>query len=313
MGKAERIRRMNARERIAAQQAAARRAEARRRMFLASGSVLVVLAVVVILIVVRSATSPAGTSSTRGAAATAAETASVIKLATTVPASTLNSVGKGAAAAPIPTRGHQPALTSDGKPEVLFMGEEPCPYCGAERWALIVALSRFGTFSNLHLIRSSSEDVYSNTSTFSFYKSTYTSKYVDFNPVEMYSEKVVGDSYAPLQTPTATDLAMMGKYDVAPYTTENGAYPFVDIGNQYLITSAQYLPSLLGSTPAVDPSHFGLTWAQIAADIQDPTNTVAQGIDGAANALTAAICKLTKNAPAAVCDSAAAQAAEGSL
>ena len=57
MGKAERIRRMNARERIAAQQAAARRAESRKRMYLASGSVLGVIAIVIGLIIWKSASS----------------------------------------------------------------------------------------------------------------------------------------------------------------------------------------------------------------------------------------------------------------
>ena len=40
-------------------------------------------------------------------------------------------------------------LTSGGKPEMLYIGAEYCPYCAAERWAMIVALSRFGTFSGL--------------------------------------------------------------------------------------------------------------------------------------------------------------------
>ena len=69
------------------------------------------------------------------------------------------------------------------------MGAEYCPYCAAERWAMAVALSRFGTFSNLRLIHSSSADIYPNTPTLSFYKSSYTSKYVQFTPVEMFGLK----------------------------------------------------------------------------------------------------------------------------
>ena len=42
------------------------------------------------------------------------------------------------------------ALTSNGKPEILYIGAEFCPYCAAERWAIAVALSRFGTLSPLH-------------------------------------------------------------------------------------------------------------------------------------------------------------------
>ena len=42
-----------------------------------------------------------------------------------------------------------PALTADGKPEVLYVGAEYCPFCAAERWPVVVALSRFGTWSGL--------------------------------------------------------------------------------------------------------------------------------------------------------------------
>jgi thiol-disulfide isomerase/thioredoxin len=296
MGKAERIRRMNAREKIAAQQAAARRAEARRRMFIAGGSVLGVLVIVIALIVIKAAgNTPAA------ASGSASATASVTRQLSTVPAATLDSIGKGTGVSPlIPTKG-QPALTSAGKPEILYMGAEYCPYCAAERWAMVVALSRFGTFSNLHLIHSSGTDVYPNTPTLSFYKSSYRSQYVQFTPVEMNGAK----QNVTLQKPTAAQSALLSKYDAPPYTqsTNAGAIPFVDIGNQYLTIGAQYLPSSLA----------GLTWAQVASEIRDPSTPVAKGVDGTANAITAAICKITNNAPAAVCNSAAATAGAGSL
>ena len=43
-------------------------------------------------------------------------------------------------------------LTADGKPLVLYVGAEYCPYCAAERCAMVQALSRFGTFSNLTFV-----------------------------------------------------------------------------------------------------------------------------------------------------------------
>ncbi|HEY2313155.1 MAG TPA: DUF929 family protein [Streptosporangiaceae bacterium] len=301
MGKAERNRRMNARERIAAQQAAARRTEARRRMYLASGSVLGVIAIVIGLIVWKSANSNSA-AATASARATAAQVSLVTRQITTVPAATLNAVGKGSGVAALtPTTG-QPALTSGGKPEIVYMGAEYCPYCAAERWAMTVALSRFGTFSNLHLIHSSSTDVYPNTPTLSYYQSGYSSQYIQFTPVEMVGLQNNGVT---LQKPTAAESALMTKYDAAPYTQASnaGSFPFVDIGNQYLAIGSQFLPSSLAR----------LTWAQVAADIRNPNSSVAQGVDGAANSITAAICKITKNAPAAVCNSASAVAGAGSL
>jgi hypothetical protein len=304
MSKAERIRQMNARQRIAAQQAAARRAEARRRMYLASGSVLGVIAIVIGLIVWKSASSNSAPAASQKP--TAAVTSLVAKQVTTVPAATLNAVGKGSNVSPlIPTQGNPVVLTSGGKPQVLYMGALYCPYCGAERWAMAVALSRFGTFSNLGLTHSSASDVYPNTPTLSFYKSSYTSKYIDFTPVELYSGKKVGQGYATLERPTSDQVALMSKYDAPPYvqSTYAGSYPFLDIGNQYLDIGSQYLPSGLAH----------LTWTQIAADIRNPNSSVGQSVDGAANSITAAICKITNNAPAAVCSSAGAVAGAGSL
>jgi hypothetical protein len=299
MGKAERIRRMNAREKIAAQQAAARRAEARKRMYLASGSVLGVIAIVIGLIVWKSANS--NSAAAASGKPTAADASLVTNQITTVPAATLNAVGKGSNVSPLIATTGQTALTSGGKPEILYVGAEYCPYCAAERWAMVVALSRFGTFSNLSLIHSSGTDVYANTPTLSFYKSGYTSKYVQFTPVESYGLK---DNGVTLQKLTAAEGALMSKYDAAPYTSAAGhPFPFVDIGNRYLDIGAQYLPSSLAN----------LTWAQVAADIRDPNSSVAQGVDGAANSITAAICKITKDAPAAVCNAASTKAGAGSL
>ena len=65
--------------------------------------------------------------------------------------------------------------------------------------------------------------------------------------------------------------------------------------------------------PLLPASLAKLTWAQVAADIRDPNSAVAKGVDGAANSITAAICKITTNAPAAVCNSPAAKAGAGAL
>ena len=56
-------------------------------------------------------------------------------------------------------RGSAPTRAA-GKPEILYIGAEYCPYCATERWPLAVALSRFGTFTGLRGIHSSATDVY---------------------------------------------------------------------------------------------------------------------------------------------------------
>jgi thiol-disulfide isomerase/thioredoxin len=292
MSKAQRNRQQTARDRIAAQQAAARRAESRKRMLIAGGSIVVVLAVVVAFIVIKlssgkPATTPA--SSTTGTALPA----SVIRDVTGVSASTLNAVGAGSVpaftSAPVTTL-NGPPLTQNGKPEMLYIGAEFCPFCAAMRWSMAVALSRFGTLSPLHGIHSSGTDSYPNTATLTFYKSSYQSKYLVFTPVE--NEKI---NHLPLQNTTAAQQQIWNKYDA-------NSYPFIDVGNKYMF---QYI---------YDPQVLqGKTWSQIAVALHDPSSPIAQGADGAANYLTAAICKVTSNTPAGVCTSSAITALEGKL
>jgi hypothetical protein len=311
MGKGDRNRQQSARERIAAQQAAARKAEARRRMLIAGGSILVVIAVVVVLIVVKATNKPSA-SAGKAPVATASLDASVASDITNVSPSVLNAVGAGPsgsnAVSPLqPVVKKAAALTAGGKPEMLYVGAEYCPYCGAERWSMAVALSRFGTLTGLHLIHSDGDDVYSNTMTLSFYKSTYTSKYLTFVPVETTTV-----SKATLQTPTSAQTALMKIYDNPPYLPSSDAnelpFPFIDIGNQYIDDGAQYLPSVLGTQENPDATHYGLTWQQIAQDLKSPNNLVSQSILGSANYMTAAICKVTHDQPGSVCDSSAVTA-----
>ena len=67
-----------------------------------------------------------------------------------VPASTLDAVGSPSGdSLPSAISGTSILKDQDGKPLITYVGAEYCPYCAAERWALAVALSRFGTFSNL--------------------------------------------------------------------------------------------------------------------------------------------------------------------
>jgi thiol-disulfide isomerase/thioredoxin len=304
MSKATRIRQQNAREKIAAQRAAARRAEVRKRALITAGSVIVVVAIVVAFIVIKASGnngSPGGSGGVNGTALPA----SVGKDIASVPASTLNSVGTGSVPSfmtaseggtPALTKISDKPLTSGGKPEMLYIGAEYCPYCAAERWAMAQALSRFGTFTTpLHGIHSSSTDVDPSTPTLTFYKTSYSSKYLVFTPVE--NEDL---SHGPLQNTTSAQQALWVKYDT---TSGQQGYPFVDIGNKYVIKTPTYDPGVLAK----------MTWAQVAAALQDPSSPVAQGAVGTANLITAAICKTTNGQPGNVCTAPGVVKASGSL
>jgi thiol-disulfide isomerase/thioredoxin len=291
MGKASRTKvDATRREKIAAQRAAERRSEQRRRILIASGSVVVVLVIVLVFVIVKLNGGKPNSATGASNGPTGSALAAVVDKTTSVPASALNSVGDGGGAVTgKPTTISGTALTSSGKPEMFYMGAEYCPYCAAERWAMIVALSRFGTFSGLSTVHSSSTDVDPNTPTFSFYKSSYTSQYLTFTPVELTTN--VPDSsnpsgYVTLQTPTAAQQALVNKYDGS-----GGSIPFIDFGNKYVISGVSYDPGVLD----------GLSWATIANDLSNPNSAVAKAVDGTANYITAAICKMTNNLPASAC------------
>lgn len=285
------------RGRIAAQRAAEQAQVRKRRLYLAGGSIIAVIAVVVAFVLASSNGGSSGAApGSTAAPPTGGDVTSVVGQLTAVPASTLDQVGAGTTQAN-PSSITGPALTSQGKPEVLYIGAEYCPYCAAERWAMIVALSRFGTFSGLAPIRSAAKDgggnaePYPLTPTWTFAKSSFTSAYVTFTPVEGYTnipDQATG-FYTVLQPPTAAQQALLNKYDAA----NQGAIPFIDYGNRFVSVGASYNPALLS----------GLTWAQIAADLHDPTSAVAKSVLGTANFATAAICSLTGNQPASACTS----------
>ena len=297
MGKASKAKRdgSSRQQRIAAQRAAARRTEIRNRVLIASGSVVVVIAIVLAFVLVKVNSHGSSGSSASGNGPTGTALATVVKNTTAVPASTLNSVGAGSGVTGLPKSISGSALKSGGKPEMLYMGAEYCPFCAAERWGMVVALSRFGTFKNLSTTHSASGDEFPNTSTWTFYKSSYTSKYLTFTSVEMQTNKLASDgqSYTTLQTPTAAQNALLDKYDAPPYvaSSDKGAIPFIDIGNKYMISGSSYSPQVLQ----------GKTWSQIATALKDPSSPIAKAIDGTANYITAAICKVTGNQPASAC------------
>jgi Domain of unknown function (DUF929) len=304
MGKASRTKvDANRREKIAAQRAAERRAEQRRRILIASGSIIVVLAVVLTFVIIKLNNKPsasAGSGLSNGP--TGAALTTVVNNVTTVPTSVSDAVGSGAYTGKIQTINPAgPALTSSGKPEMLYMGAEYCPYCAAARWAMIVALSRFGTFTGLTTVHSAvrngagSAEPNPDTPTWTFLHANYSSPYLAFSTVELQTNvpDTSNGSYTLLQTPSAAQEALINKYDAPPYAPsgDNGAIPFLDFGNKYVSIGTPYDPGVLD----------GLSWSTIATDLHNPNSPVAKAVLGTANYFTAAICKMTGNQPASAC------------
>src|SRR6202030_1776585 len=124
MGKASRTKvESTRREKIAAQRAAERKAEKRRRILLASGSVVVVLVIVLVFVIVKLNGGKPGASSAQGVSngPTGSALTAVVNKVTSVPASTLNTVGDGGGAVTAkPGSISGTTLTANGKPEMLY-------------------------------------------------------------------------------------------------------------------------------------------------------------------------------------------------
>lgn len=173
-----------------------------------------------------------------------------------------------------------------GKPHVLYMGAEYCPYCAVVRWPLVMALMRFGSFTGLTVTRSSATDVAANTPTLSFVHADYTSRWLDFNAVETSDRE-----QRPLQKPTAAQLEKITRFDRKPYTNYPGSIPFLDIADRWIMVGSPINPSLLQ----------GLDWFEVVARLDTGKGPLWAAMLGQADRLTRALCELTRDEPRTAC------------
>src|SRR4051812_39000218 len=131
-------------QRVRAVAAARRR---RRRVLAVVGSSVGVLALVAGIVLAAAFRDGSTARPAAGDSRTPAS-ASVLRSVAQVPQSTLAAVGVRAVTG-WPKRIADAPLTQGEKPLILYVGAEYCPFCAAERWSLVQALSRFGTFHDL--------------------------------------------------------------------------------------------------------------------------------------------------------------------
>ncbi len=223
----------------------------------------------------------------------------VVRAVTTLPASVFDAADPPplqGPAAPLVLPGG-PVLSAGGHPVVVYIGAEFCPFCAAERWALVAALGRFGTFDRLGATTSSATEIFPGIRTFTFDGATYLSTLVTFSAVEEYGD--VPSARAPggyVRLHELSPLQQEVLHRFAPGLPAGaGSLPVVDVANRLVVSGAA-----IGFSPAVLQ---GLSMSQIAAKLTDPSSTVAQQVLGAADMLSAAICAATGEQPATVCRS----------
>lgn len=167
--------------------------------------------------------------------------------------------------------------TSGGKPVIIYIGADFCPYCAFQRWPLVMALMRFGNFTNLSYMLSSSTDVFPDSPTFTFYGSSYKSNYIVFQGFEQEDR-----TQNALQTVPANYTGVFSQF--------GSSYPFIDFGNKYVTSGSFYFPDQLD----------GKNWTQII-HLLSSSNTLSNQVITSANAITAAICKVLTSGPSSVC------------
>lgn len=233
----------------------------------------------------------------------------VVTALTSVPPATFDAVGAtpppSVTMVPPTVVKEQPLLTAAGKPEVLYVGGDFCPFCAAERWPLIVALSRFGRFTTLHNMQSAPASAFPGIQTFTFSRTAYTSRYVTLTGVELYSDGTDADGvYTRIATLSAQQQALIDHYrSVGSSGTLPGSYPFVDIGNKAVTSAAAFSPALL----------MHLSQADIVGDLAAAQGPAGQAIVAASNQLSAGICMATGQQPVKVCSSKGVRSAALSL
>lgn len=179
------------------------------------------------------------------------------------------------------------SLKENGKPELLFIGAEYCPYCAAERWAMYTALSKFGTFTpNPGRIHSATLD--GNVPTLTFYGTNYSSPYFAFTSVDVTTNKPsASGGYTTLQTPTASQNALW-------QNLAGGTIPFLDFGGKEALVGAEYTYVPMQN----------LSFDAVAAQVGNNATTIGANINAGAYQLIQTMCRsLSSHQPAAVCSS----------
>jgi Domain of unknown function (DUF929) len=224
---------------------------------------------------------------------------------TGIPGSVFDEVGVDSPVVPVvppvvlyaPDPHDRPTIRPTGPVTILFVGTEYSSFCAAERWPLIAALARFGSFGTLYDVQSSSIDYAPDTPSFSFDGTKYSSRYVTFHAYEVKSDVLGSNGYLPLMKLSDSARDTLARYDPTM------RYPFVDIDGEALVLQSNLSPETFAGTSR----------QQIAGGLVDSSNPVTQGIVASANYLTAAICHADGEMPATVCDSDGVAAADVAL
>ena len=280
--------------RIAAARAAQAKANRRRNVMVAGGATLAVVLVVGLIVAIGLSTKKKTSATNAVVAAPTSVTGGITGAAT---AMLSGAPDISAVSGPPATLTGARLTNAAGLPEVLYVGGDFCPNCGATRWPLAIALSRFGTLSNVKTTYSADSDKPSHIPTLSFHGSSYTSQYIAF-----VGKEEVDGARKPLDTLTAAETSLFDNFGGSPNGSTPG-YPFIDFGGIWKQNGASFDPTALS----------GMTPESVAASLSKPTAKPGSLIKASADVFTAIICELDGGKPANVCTAAGVATATTAL
>lgn len=159
---------------------------------------------------------------------------------------------------------------------VYFLGAEYCPYCAAERWAIVNALKYFGKWEILEEEWSAEKDEkYLNIPTFTFKNSNYQSTKI------MFIGKEIAD-----RNFNKFDKELTGEdNDILDMYNPDQIIPFLLIDGQFMQAGTGINPNLLQN----------LTHVDIYREIEKNNSEVRKAIENETNRIAALICKALNN------------------
>jgi thiol-disulfide isomerase/thioredoxin len=166
---------------------------------------------------------------------------------------------------------NEPLKRASGKSLVFFMGSGFCPFCAAERWAIVEALARFGRWEGLVETTSAGHDEkYLNIPTVSFARAKYESDYIEF-----VGRETADRNFEPLQELEEKD------YEILDTFNPDQIIPFLLIDGQFMQVGAGYSPQILE----------GMDHAKVRAELGKLDSPVGQAMRAEIDNITALICK----------------------
>ena len=161
-------------------------------------------------------------------------------------------------------------MKRNGKLYVFFMGAEYCPYCAAERWAIVRALQKFGQWNGLRQTMSAARDEqFLNLPTYDFTEATYTSAHIEFTAREIKNRE-----FKPLQKLLKTEEKLVRKFNPGK------EIPFLLIGGRFMQIGAGFTPKIF----------IGHTFRQTETELKKVESEIRKTIDAEASVIAALLC-----------------------